>query len=102
MYVFIYSFILWLIDFWASSAPIHTYVLGATSQETVKNYPSSDGCELADNITYLGDTLSPLLYFYEEKKLAWMFLLFCLCEGREARQGFGYACMTLTMKDLES
>ncbi|XP_075900353.1 CWF19-like protein 1 [Nelusetta ayraudi] len=38
----------------AKKAPIHTYVLGATSQETVKNYPSSDGCELADNITYLG------------------------------------------------
>uniref|UniRef100_H3DN04 CWF19-like protein 1 n=1 Tax=Tetraodon nigroviridis TaxID=99883 RepID=H3DN04_TETNG len=35
-------------------APIHTYVLGAASQETVKNYPSAEGCELADNITYLG------------------------------------------------
>lgn len=26
------------------------------SQETVKNYPSAEGCELADNITYLGKT----------------------------------------------
>lgn len=43
--------------FWASSAPIHTYILGAASQETVKNFPSADGCELADNITYLGKTL---------------------------------------------
>lgn len=40
----------------ASLAPIHTYVLGAASQETVKNYPSAEGCELADNITYLGKT----------------------------------------------
>lgn len=41
---------------WASSAPIHTYVLGAASQERVKNYPGAEGCELADNITYLGQT----------------------------------------------
>lgn len=40
----------------ASVAPIHTYILGAASQETVKNYPSADGCELAGNITYLGKT----------------------------------------------
>lgn len=42
--------------FLASSAPIHTYILGAASQETVKSFPSADGCELADNITYLGKT----------------------------------------------
>lgn len=41
---------------WSSSAPIHTYVLGAASQETVKYFPGADGCELADNITYLGKT----------------------------------------------
>ncbi|KAM6987046.1 CWF19-like protein 1 [Aplochiton taeniatus] len=35
-------------------APIHTYILGAASQETVKFFPSADGCELAENITYLG------------------------------------------------
>ncbi|MFT7812632.1 CWF19-like protein 1-like [Arapaima gigas] len=35
-------------------APIHTYILGAASQETLKYFPSSDGCELAENITYLG------------------------------------------------
>ena len=40
--------------FCVSSAPISTYILGAASQETVKNFPSTDGCELADNITYLG------------------------------------------------
>nr|XP_057921782.1 CWF19-like protein 1 isoform X2 [Doryrhamphus excisus] len=38
----------------AKRAPIHTYILGAGSQETVKNFPSADGCELVDNITYLG------------------------------------------------
>ncbi|KAI4888468.1 hypothetical protein NFI96_015928 [Prochilodus magdalenae] len=38
----------------AKKAPIHTYVLGAASQETVKYFPSSDGCELADNIICLG------------------------------------------------
>uniref|UniRef100_A0A8C9SVD3 CWF19-like protein 1 n=1 Tax=Scleropages formosus TaxID=113540 RepID=A0A8C9SVD3_SCLFO len=38
----------------AKKAPIHTYILGAASQETVKYFPSSDGCELAENITYLG------------------------------------------------
>lgn len=37
-----------------SPAPIHTYILGAASQETVKYFPNSDGCELADNITCLG------------------------------------------------
>ncbi|XP_041636883.1 CWF19-like protein 1 [Cheilinus undulatus] len=38
----------------AKKAPIHTYILGATRQETVKNFSSADGCELAENITYLG------------------------------------------------
>ncbi|XP_034092401.1 CWF19-like protein 1 isoform X3 [Gymnodraco acuticeps] len=38
----------------AKKAPIHTYILGAASQETVKSFSSADGCELADNITYLG------------------------------------------------
>lgn len=38
----------------AKKAPIHTYILGAASQETVKSFVSADGCELADNITYLG------------------------------------------------
>ncbi|XP_037551951.1 CWF19-like protein 1 [Nematolebias whitei] len=38
----------------AKKAPIHTYILGAASPETVKNFSSSDGCELAENITYLG------------------------------------------------
>uniref|UniRef100_A0A672QF14 CWF19-like protein 1 n=1 Tax=Sinocyclocheilus grahami TaxID=75366 RepID=A0A672QF14_SINGR len=30
----------------AKKAPIHTYILGAASQETVKYFPNSDGCEL--------------------------------------------------------
>ncbi|XP_074554396.1 CWF19-like protein 1 [Halichoeres trimaculatus] len=38
----------------AKKAPIHTYILGAAGQATVKNFPSADGCELAENITYLG------------------------------------------------
>ncbi|KAK2882949.1 CWF19-like protein 1 [Channa argus] len=38
----------------AKKAPIDTYILGAASQETVKNFPSADGCELAEKITYLG------------------------------------------------
>ncbi|KAL0964889.1 hypothetical protein UPYG_G00273930 [Umbra pygmaea] len=38
----------------AKKAPIHTYILGAASQETLHFFPSADGCELADNITYLG------------------------------------------------
>ncbi|XP_068611395.1 CWF19-like protein 1 [Brachionichthys hirsutus] len=38
----------------AKKAPIQTYVLGAASRETVKSFPGADGCELADNITYLG------------------------------------------------
>uniref|UniRef100_A0A671MBM5 CWF19-like protein 1 n=1 Tax=Sinocyclocheilus anshuiensis TaxID=1608454 RepID=A0A671MBM5_9TELE len=38
----------------AKKAPIHTYILGAASQETVKYFPNSDGCELAESITYLG------------------------------------------------
>uniref|UniRef100_W5NK96 CWF19-like protein 1 n=1 Tax=Lepisosteus oculatus TaxID=7918 RepID=W5NK96_LEPOC len=38
----------------AMKAPIHTYILGAANQETVKYFLSADGCELAENITYLG------------------------------------------------
>ncbi|XP_023655894.1 CWF19-like protein 1 isoform X2 [Paramormyrops kingsleyae] len=38
----------------AKKAPIHTYVLGAANQDTLKYFPNSDGCELAENITYLG------------------------------------------------
>ncbi|XP_062860120.1 CWF19-like protein 1 isoform X2 [Trichomycterus rosablanca] len=38
----------------AKKAPIHTYILGAASQETVKYFSNSDGCELAENIIYLG------------------------------------------------
>ncbi|XP_034529407.1 CWF19-like protein 1 [Notolabrus celidotus] len=38
----------------AKKAPIHTYILGAASQVTVKHFGSADGCELAENITYLG------------------------------------------------
>lgn len=37
-----------------SSAPIPTYVLGANDQETVSYFPDVSGCELAENITYLG------------------------------------------------
>ncbi|XP_023598995.1 CWF19-like protein 1 isoform X5 [Myotis lucifugus] len=35
-------------------APIQTYVLGANNQEAVKYFQDADGCELAENITYLG------------------------------------------------
>lgn len=38
----------------SSSAPIPTYVLGANDQETVSYFPEVSGCELAENITYLG------------------------------------------------
>ncbi|KFV85564.1 CWF19-like 1, partial [Struthio camelus australis] len=35
-------------------APIPTYVLGANDQDTVRYFPDASGCELAENITYLG------------------------------------------------
>lgn len=35
-------------------APIQTYVLGANNPETVQYFQDIDGCELAENITYLG------------------------------------------------
>lgn len=38
----------------AKKAPIHTYILGAASQEVAKHFPSANGCELCENITYLG------------------------------------------------
>ncbi|KAG7253652.1 hypothetical protein CRUP_034334 [Coryphaenoides rupestris] len=44
----------------AKKAPIHTCILGAASQETVKNFPGADGCELAENITYLA-LVAPLV-----------------------------------------
>ncbi|KAK7896813.1 hypothetical protein WMY93_022138 [Mugilogobius chulae] len=38
----------------ARKAPIHTYILGAASQEMIKHFSSASGCELCENITYLG------------------------------------------------
>ncbi|XP_078276031.1 CWF19-like protein 1 isoform X1 [Rhinoraja longicauda] len=38
----------------AKKAPMQTYILGANAQETTKYYSNVDGCELAENITYLG------------------------------------------------
>ncbi|KFW73282.1 CWF19-like 1, partial [Pygoscelis adeliae] len=38
----------------AKKAPIPTYVLGANDQETVSYFPDISGCEIAENITYLG------------------------------------------------
>uniref|UniRef100_A0A8D0G4T9 CWF19-like protein 1 n=1 Tax=Sphenodon punctatus TaxID=8508 RepID=A0A8D0G4T9_SPHPU len=35
-------------------APIQTYVLGANNRETTRYFPDVSGCELAENITYLG------------------------------------------------
>lgn len=36
------------------SAPIPTFVLGANNQDTLSYFPDISGCELAENITYLG------------------------------------------------
>lgn len=36
------------------SAPIPTFVLGANNQDTLSYFPDVSGCELAENITYLG------------------------------------------------
>ncbi|XP_054826127.1 LOW QUALITY PROTEIN: CWF19-like protein 1 [Eublepharis macularius] len=38
----------------AKKAPIQTYVLGANNEETVGCFLDVSGCELAENITYLG------------------------------------------------
>uniref|UniRef100_A0A672HVK9 CWF19-like protein 1 n=1 Tax=Salarias fasciatus TaxID=181472 RepID=A0A672HVK9_SALFA len=38
----------------AKKAPVHTYVLGAASPDTETWFEKADGCELAENITYLG------------------------------------------------
>ncbi|KAM9117465.1 CWF19-like protein 1 isoform 1-T1 [Pangshura tecta] len=38
----------------AKKAPIPTYVLGANNPETVHYFPDVNGCELGENITYLG------------------------------------------------
>ncbi|NXA42390.1 C19L1 protein, partial [Eudromia elegans] len=35
-------------------APIPTFVLGANDEDTVQYFPDVSGCELAENITYLG------------------------------------------------
>lgn len=40
-----------------SLAPIQTYVLGANNPETVQYFQDTDGCELAENITYLGELI---------------------------------------------
>uniref|UniRef100_A0A672QEU3 CWF19-like protein 1 n=1 Tax=Sinocyclocheilus grahami TaxID=75366 RepID=A0A672QEU3_SINGR len=41
----------------AKKAPIHTYILGAASQETVKYFPNSDGCELKVCVFFFGKYL---------------------------------------------
>lgn len=38
----------------SKKAPIHTYIVGAASQEVTKYFSSTTGCELCENITYLG------------------------------------------------
>ncbi|XP_078240786.1 CWF19-like protein 1 isoform X2 [Pogona vitticeps] len=38
----------------AKKAPIQTYILGANNSEAVCHFPDVSGCELAENITYLG------------------------------------------------
>ncbi|NWZ73865.1 C19L1 protein, partial [Acrocephalus arundinaceus] len=38
----------------AKKAPIPTFVLGANNQDTLSYFPDVSGCELAENITYLG------------------------------------------------
>ncbi|XP_033845590.1 CWF19-like protein 1 [Periophthalmus magnuspinnatus] len=38
----------------AKTAPIHTYILGAASQEMTKYFSNACGSELCENITYLG------------------------------------------------
>ncbi|NXG17895.1 C19L1 protein, partial [Grallaria varia] len=42
----------------AKKAPIPTYVLGANDQDTLSYFPDVSGCELAENITYLGGVFS--------------------------------------------
>lgn len=42
------------------SAPIPTYVLGANNQDTLSYFPDVSGCELAENITYLGKAAGDL------------------------------------------
>ena len=36
------------------SAPLPTYILGPNSQQVLEYYPDLKGCELAENIIYLG------------------------------------------------
>ncbi|XP_068024594.1 CWF19-like protein 1 isoform X1 [Melanerpes formicivorus] len=38
----------------AKKAPIPTYILGANDPEAVSYFPDVNGCEMAENITYLG------------------------------------------------
>ncbi|KAL8168569.1 UNVERIFIED_CONTAM: hypothetical protein K2H54_002836 [Gekko kuhli] len=35
-------------------APVQTYILGANNEEAARHFPDVNGCELAENITYLG------------------------------------------------
>ncbi|XP_072255070.1 CWF19-like protein 1 [Pyxicephalus adspersus] len=48
----------------AKQAPIQTYVLGANNQDTVKYFQDVDGCELATNITYLGNLITQSSFLY--------------------------------------
>ena len=63
-------------------APIQTYVLGANNQETVKYFQDVDGCELAENITYLG------------KWIFCMFVMNIMCPRNQSSRKFvaGFIC----------
>ncbi|XP_043262500.1 CWF19-like protein 1 [Colletes gigas] len=38
----------------AKNIPVPTYIIGANSEIDLENYPDEDGCEICQNLTYLG------------------------------------------------
>lgn len=41
--------------------PVPTYILGPSSEDRASNYPDMKGCELCENVIYLGKKFFPVL-----------------------------------------
>ncbi|KAL8168619.1 UNVERIFIED_CONTAM: hypothetical protein K2H54_008344 [Gekko kuhli] len=50
-------------------APVQTYILGANNEEAARHFPDVNGCELAENITYLAGSLKPRYHFSGLQKI---------------------------------
>lgn len=90
----------WLCGLFETPAPIHTYILGAASHETVKYYPSPDGCELAENIICLGKRCE-LVFITHWLSCVWACLFVSQVEGAYSQGHLGFRLLTSVAEKLD-